>query len=335
MDIFSKTATGLMDNNGREIIVHPNIARALTTGEYAESNRWTWEFLNSLLSPGKVEDKYVLMEAIGSGSWGTVQRSMEIHTEKIVTIKRLRLSDEHETDPGLITYHEEVYNWKKLCPDPTVKYKIPCYLDSYVVGDELWLVMEYIKGVTLEQAVTDTELSNQEVAEIFYHVLDAVEYMHSRGVMHNDIKADNVMLGRNGKVKLIDLGLSTEIDDCMTNATVCLRISAPELLKGEEYDSGTDIWAVGTMLYFVLFRRNVFWDAHNPSDFKAKMLTHGKPPIPVGEKLDPDMADFLDQCLTVNRHERPSATQLLRHKVFGCIKGHSEDIIRTLVLDVL
>jgi serine/threonine protein kinase len=196
-----------------------------------------------------------------------------------------------------------------------------------VVRDELWLVMEYIQGVTLTQAVSRFELTQDKVAAIFYQVLEAVAYMHSRGIMHNDIHPGNVMLGCNGEVKLVDLGLSTEIEKA--NAKVSLRISAPELLKGEEYDSGTDIWAVGVTLYFALFREFIFCNK-NDTAFRELMLALGKPRIPIKPTLHPDMADFLDQCFTINRHERPSATDLLKHDVFQCIYKHSAQIVATL-----
>jgi serine/threonine protein kinase len=85
------------------------------------------------------------------------------------------------------------------------------------------------------------------------------------------------------------------------------------------------------MLWEVFFRQDDFRNAQDDSAFKALMLAHGKPPIPVGEKLEPNMADFLDQCLTVNRHERASATLLLHHEVFGCVNEHSKTTMSTLV----
>jgi serine/threonine protein kinase len=260
-----------------------------------------------------------------------VHKGKAILEGQLVAIKRIKMCNDCDTNPFIHTFHQEVRLMKKLSSNPCKKYKIPRYFDSYVVGDELWLVMEYIQGESLFNTISWLALTKQEIATIFYHVLKAVEYMHARGVMHNDITFNNVMLAKNNEVKLIDFGLSTEIEDCMTNAHVSVRISAPELLKGEEYDSGIDIWAVGIMLWSVLFRQNVFWEVEDDSEFKELMLDHGTPPIPVGEKLEPDMADFLDQCLTVNRQERPSATQLLRHEVFCGMDVHSRTTVSALL----
>jgi serine/threonine protein kinase len=331
MDI-SKPAADVRYTTKPEQSVHPNIARALTTGKHAKANRLLLEALRRLVSPGTAADKYVIVEQIGSGMSATVHQGKALRGGQLVAIKRIKLCHQHETDPYISRFHCEVYYMKTLCSDPSLKHNLPLYLDSYLVADELWLVMEYIQGVCLFPAAFCFPLTPEEVATIFYHVLKAVEYLHHHGVMHNDIKMDNVMLGANGEVKLIDLGLSRPITDCMKSANVAVRISAPELLKGEEYDCRTDIWAVGIILYQVLFRQSPFGKERDDKKFKEQMLAHGKPPIPDGKKLDPDMADFLDQCLTVNRHERPSATHLLRHKVFSDVKVHSTAAVSRLVI---
>jgi p21-activated kinase 1 len=312
--------------------VHPTIAKAFT-GEHAARNRKTWEEIENAVSPGKVEDKYVLMEKLGSGADGTVYKGKAVKGGEVVAIKRMKLCREPQQGDLLIyKRHYEVTIMKELCAGPSRKvYNVPRYLDSYVVGDELWIVMEHIQGVSLFKAVERARLTPLEVATVFYHVLEAVGFMHCRDIMHNDIHWDNVILGANNEVKLIDFGLSLEIDENMLTPNVNHIHRAPELMKGEEFDSRIDIWAVGIMFYNVVFRQGPFGNERDERKYTELMLAHGKPPIPDGWKVDPVAADFLDKCLTVNPQERPSALRLLSHKFFHLKDVHSKVTVSRLV----
>jgi serine/threonine protein kinase len=337
MDTTKTDADSKDIGNCSKQTLHPNISKALTVGKYAEGNRCIWEELQRLLSPGKAEEKYRPLHRIGYGTFSTVYKAEQLEDGHAVTIKMIKLYKEHKDAPYLYPFQYEIETMKKLCPRKSTSYKIPCYFDSYVVGDQLWLVMEYIQGVDLQEAL-DFKLTKQEITVIFYHILKALDYMHKHGVMHNDLKLDNVMLGKNGTVKVIDFGQSTPITHFMINSKIPVRSSAPEILKGKPYGSNADIWSVGIMLYKSLFREGPFAHEKDNSKFKELMLSHGQPPIPDKldkSMLDPDMADLLDQCLTVDRRERPSARRLLHHKLFKDYNILRTNTVRRLVNKVL
>ena len=149
------------------------------------------------------------------------------------------------------------------------------YLDSYLVGDELWVVMEYLPGGSLTDVVTETCMDEGQIAAVCREVLQALEFLHYNHVIHRDIKSDNILLGLDGSVKLSNklillklfLDIQLVIYFCLFLFTAdfgfCAQISpeqskrttmvgtpywmAPEVVTRKQYGPKVDLWSLGIM----------------------------------------------------------------------------------------
>ncbi|NXE70897.1 PAK3 kinase, partial [Calcarius ornatus] len=121
---------------------------------------------------------------------------------------------------------------------------------SYLLGEELWLVMEYMDGGTLSDVITKTYLSEVEMAAISRECLRGLDFLHSNHVIHRDVKSDNILLRTDGSVKLgqSDFGLSTQLTPEKNRKSVIAGTiwwMAPEMVKDQPYGPKVDIWSFG------------------------------------------------------------------------------------------
>jgi len=160
------------------------------------------EKLRTIVSVGDPTRKYAKMEKIGQGASGTVYTAIESSTGMEVAIKRMNLSQQPKKE---LIINEILVMRENKHPN------VVNYLDSYLVSEELWVVMEYLPGGSLTDVVTETCMDEGQIAAVCREVLQALEFLHSNSVIHRDIKSDNILLGLDGSVKLTDFGFCAQI----------------------------------------------------------------------------------------------------------------------------
>ncbi|CAH7305753.1 sperm motility kinase 2B [Phodopus roborovskii] len=177
----------------------------------------------------------------------------------------------------------------------------------------IYLVMELAEGQQLYQYIRKVgHLLEDEARGIFKQILSAVSYCHDLGIIHRDLKPDNIMVDNNGKVKIIDFGLGTQVKPGQKLSYHCGTYSfgAPELLLGRLYDGPKiDIWTLGVVLYFMVVGKVPF-DALTTADLRRKVVA-GKYAVP--SSLSEELRDLLSLLMTVNPNLRPTVAEVMAH----------------------
>lgn len=158
--------------------------------------------LRSIVTIGDPKKKYTCMEEIGKGASGTVYTAIEIATGTQVAIKQMNLAAQQKKD---LIINEILVMRENKHPN------IVNYLDSYLIGEELWVVMEFLPGGSLTEVVIETCMDEGQIAAVCREVLQALEFLHQNQIIHRDIKSDNILLGLDGAVKLTDFGYCATI----------------------------------------------------------------------------------------------------------------------------
>ncbi len=223
-----------------------------------------------MIDVGQVLDKYELLERVGQGGMAVVYRGLDRSLRRHVAVKVLHrhLADHDEARDR---FEREAHAVAKLRHENILE----IFDYSGKAGGESYIVTEFIDGQTLKQAVTDHPPKFAEIgAMIVVQICRALAHAHGQGVLHRDVKPENVMIRSDGVIKLTDFGISQMLDAQRMTMTGQLLGSpaymSPEHVEGRPLDFRTDVFAVGIVLYQLTVGKLPF-EGRNPHEILKRI----------------------------------------------------------------
>jgi serine/threonine protein kinase len=292
-----------------------------------------------------VGKNYALLEKLGEGTYGMVYKALDKNTGSHVAIKKYKDDGCDGVQPSII---REISILKSLSGAENVVQLQTIFTE----GRDVFVVMEYLEN-NLKNYCRKNKLKHCDIKRIMYQILNGMNHCHEKGIMHRDMKTENILVASDGYIKLADFGLAREClhgpEFCYSPEVMTLPYRAPEILLGcKTYNSEADMWSVGCIFVELLTGKRVFGgdceidtiyrifqvmgtpqesDWPGVSQLKYYKTTFPKwKAIPLKDKLQiqglcENGLDLMERLLSCDPSKRISAFDALNHPYFFELYG--------------
>lgn len=265
---------------------------------------------------------YRVYERLGVGGMGEVYKAYDDRLDRWVAIKRIR-PDREDAEDNRERFKREARATARL-NHPSIVHLYGIFQE----GDSDCIVMEYVEGRTLDRILDGGTLDPLRVATLGHEIASGLAEAHQNGILHRDLKAENIIITPEGRSKILDFGLARpilrdELDPVLTDKGQLVgtsRSMSPEYVGGDEIDHRSDLFSLGVLLYECLTAQSPF-KAHNTLATLKQVMLHRQTPV---SEINPDvpgeLSGLIDALLEKEPEDRPqSAADVAR--AFGRLTG--------------
>nr|XP_057915996.1 TRAF2 and NCK-interacting protein kinase-like isoform X9 [Doryrhamphus excisus] len=272
--------------------------------------------LSALRDPAGI---FELVELVGNGTYGQVYKGRHVKTGQLAAIKVMDVTGDEEEE-----IKAEINMLKKYSHHRNIATYYGAFIKKNPPGmdDQLWLVMEFCGAGSVTDLIKNTKgnsLKEEWIAYVCREILRGLTHLHQHKVIHRDIKGQNVLLTENAEVKLVDFGVSAQLDRTVGRRNTFIGTPywmAPEVIACDEnpdatYDFKSDLWSLGITAIEMAEGAPPLCDMH---PMRALFLIPRNPaPRLKSKKWSKKFQSFIESCLVKSHGQRPSTEQLLKH----------------------
>ncbi|XP_070098720.1 TRAF2 and NCK-interacting protein kinase isoform X27 [Equus przewalskii] len=272
--------------------------------------------LSALRDPAGI---FELVELVGNGTYGQVYKGRHVKTGQLAAIKVMDVTGDEEEE-----IKQEINMLKKYSHHRNIATYYGAFIKKNPPGmdDQLWLVMEFCGAGSVTDLIKNTKgntLKEEWIAYICREILRGLSHLHQHKVIHRDIKGQNVLLTENAEVKLVDFGVSAQLDRTVGRRNTFIGTPywmAPEVIACDEnpdatYDFKSDLWSLGITAIEMAEGAPPLCDMH---PMRALFLIPRNPaPRLKSKKWSKKFQSFIESCLVKSHSQRPATEQLMKH----------------------
>ena len=252
--------------------------------------------------PLKLFTDYKILKELGEGAFGKVykvsDKSGKVFAMKIINKDR----DKNQTFLKEITFGKEIGKHENVVE----------FIDYFEDKENGYIILEYVDGVDLKEKLNEMEYD--EIKNILFQSISGLQYIHSLGIIHRDIKPGNILVNKSGVCKITDYGGCIYYQKDLTETFGTTDYLSPEVIRGKPYDFSVDMWAMGVLTYTIITGGDTPFGSRTTLDTYNKILSAS---YEFPEKFPKEGRDFVSQLLILDSSQRLTAEEALKNEFFN------------------